>query len=529
MKTKGLFTLLFLMASLFAKAQNQKWNVHIGLSNRIEGAGDVIEYYDKGYYVEGVAEVSGEWKGWEIKTNINGTVLWDKILHHNLFSMQGTCTALDIEGNRYVAGVKFNNGTWPFISKFNHCGDELWCKILVDDQLNEASAWDIIINEGNEIIVLCNYLNNDLEAQIYLECFDQNGEYLWKKHYARQEDYPWIDVPVAYDLMEHNHGYYISGYCYWPFPSDTTHYFLRPLFIGIDSLYNEKWILPFYALDSIFGEAYYSIPLSDSVIMGVGKRRYYDNEVFSLLMFYDINGQELDYNQITNDQIGPDNKRNFITDIERINDSLFIAAAFFGPNSSGNPIGEFIIDTSANLYNFQSRPNVFSTPTLIKASDSNFVIVSTITEPNNDKNIYLYKIDENLEFVPFETNPYTYDSLCPEPIQSGTIDLSACMVWTGTEEIPSPEEYYSFIATIPITAYPNPAETEITLAFENTEHHTNMLLECYNIYGQRVHSEKIYKGQQQTKLSISNWRKGLYFAVIKSNGKVAGTGRFVRK
>ncbi len=101
------------------------------------------------------------------------------------------------------------------------------------------------------------------------------------------------------------------------------------------------------------------------------------------------------------------------------------------------------------------------------------------------------------------------------------------MVWTGTEEIPSPEEYYSFIASIPITAYPNPAETEITLAFENTEHHSNMLLECYNIFGQKVHSEKIYKGQQQTKLSVSNWSKGLYFAVVKSNGKVAGTGKFV--
>ncbi len=145
---------------------------------------------------------------------------------------------------------------------------------------------------------------------------------------------------------------------------------------------------------------------------------------------------------------------------------------------------------------------------LIKSSDNYFVIASTITEPNNDKNIYLYKIDENLELVPFDTNTYTYDSLCPEPIQSGTIDLSDCMVWTGTEEIPSPEEYYSFIATIPITAYPNPAETEITLAFENTEHHSNMLLECYNIYGQKVHSEKIWNGQQQTRLDVSGWGRG---------------------
>jgi hypothetical protein len=106
--------------------------------------------------------------------------------------------------------------------------------------------------------------------------------------------------------------------------------------------------------------------------------------------------------------------------------------------------------------------------------------------------------------------------------------LYDCDIITGTE-IPSPEEYYSSIATIPIAAYPNPAETEITLAFQNTEHHNNMLLECYNIYGQKVHSEKIYKGQQKTKLDVSGWAKGLYVAVVKSNEKVAGTVRWVKR
>jgi hypothetical protein len=525
MKTIATLIIFILITNLCTIAQDTDWEVHIGIPNRDEYANDVIEYYDNGYYIEAGYDISTIWHGWGIKTSIKGDVLWDKTLVHQQYEVSSRVATIDNEGNRYVGG---RMGGWPFATVFNPCGENEWCKIITDDQLWFGSTSDILINTNNEIVILCNYVGLDQEAKIFLACFDENGEYLWKKHYAKQEDYPWIDVPVAYDLLELNNEYYISGYCYWPFPDDTTHLFLRPLFIGIDSLFNEKWILPFYELDSVFGEAYYSIPLSDSVIMGVGKRRFYNNEVFSLLMFYDINGQELDYNQITNDQISPDNKRNFIRDIERVNDSLFIAAAFFGPNSSGNPIGEFIIDTSANLYNFQSRPNVFSTPTLIKASDSNFVIVSTITEPNNDKNIYLYKIDENLEFVPFDTNTYTYDSLCPEPIQSGTIDLSACMVWTGAEEIPSPEEYYASIATIPITAYPNPAETEITLAFENTEHHSNMLLECYNIYGQKVHSEKIWKGQQQTKLDVSEWGKGLYLAVVKSNGKTAGTERFVK-
>jgi hypothetical protein len=525
MKTKMLL-IIFLIINLNIYSQDQDWEVHIGVNGRYDEAYDLIEFYDKGYYIEGGYDISTNWYGWQVKTSINGDVLWDKTLDHQYFEVAGYATTIDTEGHRYVCG---RIGDWPFVSKFNSCGEKIWCKILAVNQYEDGWATDILINENNEIIVLI-YFDSELEIETnFLAGLSTDGEILWINGYASEINYPWIAEPLAYDLMEHNKEYYISGFCYWPYPNDTTHVFLRPLFIGIDSLFDEKWILPFYALDSVFGEAYYSIPLNDSIILGVGKRRFYSDEVYSLLMFYNINGQELDFNQITNDQISPDNKRNSISEIERINDSLFLAATFFGPNTTSNPVGEFIIDTAANLYNFHSRPNTFSNPSLIKTFDNNYAIATTINEPNNDKNIYLYKINENLEMIPFDTNTYTYDSLCPEPIQSGTIDLSSCLVWTGTEEIPSPGEYYSFIATIPITAYPNPAKTEITLAFQNTDHHNNMLLECYNIYGQRVHSEKIWKGQQETRIDLREWAKGLYFAVVKSDGKVAGSGRFVVK
>ncbi len=523
MKAKTLFTFFFLMANLFATAQNRKWEVHIGVSNKNEFSKDLIEYYDKGYYVEGTAG-----SGWQVKTDINGNMQWNQYLEHPDFLLQGWSVAMDNEGNRYIAGPKFNGITWPFVSKFNPCDEEVWCKVISHDQYEDGWATDILINDNNEIIVLI-YFDSEYEIETnFLAGFDAEGELLWINGYASTIDHPWILEPVAYDLMEHNNEYYISGYCYWPFPSDTTHYFLRPLFIGIDSLFNEKWILPFYALDSVFGDAYYSIPMNDSIIIGVGPRWLEGVNMNSLLMFYNINGQELCYAQIPNNAIGTNIDFNAIRDIERVNDSLFISPSYLGIGGE-TYFGELIYDTSATLWNYSIRDIYYGTSDITKTFDKNFVIATTIKEPNNDKNIYMYKVDENLQSVPFDTNPYNYDSLCPEPIQSGTIDLSDCMVWTGTEEIPSPEEYYSFIATIPITSYPNPAETEITLAFQNTEHHTNMLLECYNIYGQKVHRERIYKGQQQTKLDVSGWSKGLYFTVVKSNGSLAGTCKFVVK
>jgi hypothetical protein len=523
----NLITVLVLFySSIFS--QEQKWDAYIGINGRYEQAEDVLEYYDKGYIVDGGFQSSGNWYGWQNKTDVNGVVLWDKTLQHNSYQMGCRASVVDSDGNIYVFGTKMVGKSWPFVAKFDPCGENLWCKIFADDQLNSGSPRDIIINESGVLILLCGYLTNDLKAQVYLICLDKEGEYLWKQQYAAKENHPWIAQPSAKHLLELNNEYYVSGFCYWPFPTDTTHVFLRPLFIGIDSLFNEKWILPFYALDSVFGDAYYSLPLNDSIIIGVGIRKFYNNEDNSLIALYNTDGVEVGFSEITNQQIGPEIKSNQIRAIQRINDTLFLASAMFGVGLSVNPGGVYVIDTAGNLYNFQSKPNTTITH-LIKSSDNNFVLASSIKKPNNDQDIYLYKIDENLESVPFDNTPYVYDSLCPTPIQSGIIDLTSCMVWTGTEEVPSPQQYYATIAQIPLTAYPNPAETEITLAFQNTEHHNNMLLECYNLFGQRVHSEKVYKGQQKTKLRVEQWQSGLYIAVIKSDERVAGNVRFVKR
>ena len=139
----------------------------------------------------------------------------------------------------------------------------------------------------------------------------------------------------------------------------------------------------------------------------------------------------------------------------------------------------------------------------------------------------MYKINENLESVPFDTNQYTYDSLCPHQIQSGNIDLSDCLIVTDIGETPTPEEYYAKIKTIPIMAFPNPADDNITFGFENTNLHKNMQLECFDVFGRKVHKEKIYTGQLESEINISQWNEGLYVSVVMSEGKVLGKVKFV--
>jgi len=123
---------------------------------------------------------------------------------------------------------------------------------------------------------------------------------------------------------------------------------------------------------------------------------------------------------------------------------------------------------------------------------------------------------------------YTYDSLCPHPIQSGEIDLTGCDVITSIGEIPTLEEYRKGMQSIPIKANPNPSNTgEVMLEMENTELFNNMELQVFDVYGKQIHSEKVWPHQGAARLDVSGWQKGMYVAVVYSDGVVKGKCKFI--
>ncbi|MBN1339244.1 MAG: hypothetical protein JXA03_07970 [Bacteroidales bacterium] len=525
------------------------------MQNRNEWARDIIELYDNGYYISGGFEGDEFIKGWKIKTDINLEFIYDKVMEHDLGTVASRASISDDNGNIYVTGYTTYPDQWPFVTKLNSCGDKLWCKILIyEEEFTNGWSNDIILSGNDEVVILATLTDNlqpaDQINMTHLIGLSDEGEVLWKKPYASRNDYSWIRQPQGHSIKKIKDDYYISGFCYWPYPDDTTHFFLRPLFIGIDSLFEEKWILPFYALDSVLGIAYKSISVNDSLFMGVGIRKLPNSLDFGLLMFYNNDGEEIGFNELSNQQIGPDVNSNQFRDIARINDTLFMTSSLFGPGISTNPGGVLVIDTAANLYNQLPKPNT-SSADLIKSYDGNYIFVTSIEESKGDNDIYVYKINENLNDVPFDPTPHTYDSLCPGGIQSGTVDLTNCFIWTDISETPSPGEYYSFIKTIPVKAFPNPATAgQVTFEFENTEYLPPSVpawsptcrsgkadrppkggkwpsLRIFNIFGEKVHEERIYRGQGESRLNVGAWPQGMYIAVVVSEGRVVGRVKFV--
>jgi hypothetical protein len=521
--------IIILFVIISENLYSQRWEVILGEPYRRDYSLDVTEDYDKGYLISGGYESTACWL---MKTDINGNLLWEKYFEDETYSNVFFTVVPDNEGNIYLFGwrvIDFVSG-WPAVVKLDECGEMLWCKQFVDDQFWYGWFQDAILTESGDIIGLAHMESQEQIDQIFLYYINQDGDLLWKKSYASKNDHPLFAARDGKRIYRFEDKYLIAGHCYYPYPNNPYHVFLHPLFIMIDSLFQEQWVLPYGVSDSLLGKAYATAQITDSVFMGVGTCRFVDNGELinnSFLMFFNNNGDELGHRIISNESIDTSIRSNFIEDIERINDTLFLTSSNFGDLYEGNPYGEFVIDTSGNVYLNQQRPNTGIFGNLIRTFDSKYIVAASIKESKTNWDIYLYKINENLESDTLYPGIYLYDSLCSKPIQSGIIDLSDCEITTYIEDTPSPEDYYDLLLTISVKAYPIPARDYITFSYKNTEYHQNIKLQCFDVLSRKVHEEKIYCYQDVSRVDISGWNEGIYVAIVRSDGQVVGKARFI--
>ncbi|MDZ7743296.1 MAG: T9SS type A sorting domain-containing protein [Bacteroidota bacterium] len=518
---KSITFLVILFFITLVTFSQSRWDNVFGLPNKKEAFRDIIELYDKGYFVVS-GEITEQYT-WGVKTDINGNPLWNKTIG-NIDSMFSAVTAIqNMDGGLVMVGGYRESSEihGEMIIRLDGCGEKLWCSYLETYNYTSGHFWDIILLKNSNFLVLGRLGTPEQIEQVYLFCYSQEGELLWTKPYATKYDYPEIGFATGRDLYHFNDYYLISGYCYWPYPDNPEIYYLHPMIIKVDSDFNEEWVLPYGINDSVFGLLQGVLPLSESEYMGYGKCLE-DQDTRALIIQFDEESNETAYTIVPNEAIDPPTRFNLIQGAVQITDSTFIAAANWGPEEQGgNPNGEYIFDLSGNIFQYNSRPNSAGKSRVIKTSDGNYLF-GTYYKNGNDYDIYLYKLDSNLQSVPIDTNTYTYDSLCPGSIQSGYISLEDCGIITSMQDTPSPQEYYASLKTIPISTFPNPAKDKITFAFENTAKHENIQLEIYNIFGQKVHEQKIYTGQLEAKADVSGWGKGFMLWLSRAMGKLLG-------
>ena len=524
--------LIFILHSLFSFSQS--WPKYYGEPNRHDYSRDITETYDKGMLICG-GYFNDDFSGaWLIKTDINGDTLWEKILDCDGYNyLNAVHQAMD--GGLLACGAiqLGQSDQMPFVIKLNSCGEKLWCKAFVGTEVNPW-AQDIKETSSGEIIVLVNQYGENNVEDMDLFKLNPQGELLWRKPYCSGSIYPESAIPTGISLIRTlNDNYLISGDVYWEDPwNPGGAKGIRNLFILIDSMGTEQWVLPYGLQDSIYGSAKQVIEVGNNTFVGVGSYWPTEIEREMLVMKFNSLGIELDYNIINANMVDTNFVKGFFVDFKRT-DSLYHFGGIMGElMQGGNPVVEFKTDTNIfsenlNIYNYIQYNNNAEPYTLIKSFDNKLLSNSTFKESGN-WDISLSKLNLDLEYDTLYPGTYTYDSLCTEPglPQSGFIFLDDCDIITGID-VPSPEEYYAHLRTIPISVYPNPTIGKVNFAMENTQHHNNITLKCFNLMGKQVFETPVASGQTESSTAVQGWPQGMYVAVVYSDGFPVGECKFV--
>lgn len=517
---------------------SQVWPKYFGEPGKYDFSKDIIEAYDIGYLICGNIHVYGNEtvkNGWLIKTDINGAVLWEKVFDSDLHLIYISAIEQTNDGGILICGLINPNLSYadPFVIKLNSCGEKEWCKQFAGANNSTPSAPDIKETGSGEIILLVNEWGNYPEETMHLFKLSAEGDVIWKKPYCNGYIYPEAALPFGNKvIITSQNNYLISGDVYWEDPwNPGGPKALRPLFVMVDNLGVEKWVLPYGLSDTIHGTGDNIIQISNEHFAGIGS--YWTNQVYvePLFMKFDQNGNELDYQILYTSEITSELVGGSFQYSKLINSLFYTGGGFIFPDNLGYPIMEASLQYDSLNFSFIPLLNRIdeenSDPyTLNKTSDNKLLSNSTFKETGN-WDIVLSKLNLNLEYDTAYSGNYTYDSLCiPGPPQSGFIYLDDCDIITGID-IPSPEEYYAHLQTIPITVYPNPTNNRVTFAMENTEHHKNITLKCFNLLGKQVFQTSVIAGQKETSTVVSAWPQGMYVAVMYSDGMPVGQCKFV--
>ena len=474
--------------------------------------GWIIEDYDKGYLMSGwiYKDNSLTKYGWIIKTDVNGNILWDKKFGSGEYRMCFFEIEKTNDGGIIICGAtgKYNSLGYndPLFIKLDACGEIEWCTVFKSPDNNYGTGI-IPLSDGCFVGMMKYYGGYASNFRISLVKLDATGEPVWIQHLA-QEDSTIYNEEGYYLSLTSDSNYLVSGRCFCPGS--------RPFWIMTDTLGNQIWDLRWGG--GIGPAAHQTVENSNGNFYSSGGFILTGHPMTPTLFKFDKNGNQLYYALLLGDTIDGGGTEPLCL----FNDSTILV----GLNWSDNYYPDegysevFMIDTLGNIKKRrllieQNRP-----PTnIIKTFDNKILVSGSYADNNWD--IYLFKLNEDMEDDTLYSQTFTYDSLCPYQVTSDTIDLN-CNLFVDIEEIPLRNEVEKTFKV-----WPNPASVKLELEIGSWQPDEKKILQIYDIFGRKVKEIKISKGQQQINVDVSNWHNGLYIAVLKDDKNLIAKQKFM--
>ncbi|HOX79314.1 MAG TPA: T9SS type A sorting domain-containing protein, partial [Bacteroidales bacterium] len=495
---RTIHTLLFILS--FYNSHSQNWPKIYGDNIRALGY-EIMEEYDHGYQICGsiMKDANLFQYGWIIKTDINGSVLWDKKFGHpayeNFFlDFDGT----DDEGI-IACGATAQVDSWrdPLFVKLDACGEMEWCKIYLSDQMNHATG--VIHLPDGQFLGMLEYYGGDAQhIRISLVKMDAMGDPVWIKHLAQADST--IYNEEGYNLNSTLDGnLLVTGECFSPN--------LKPFYIKTDTSGMELWDIKWPA--GTAGYAKQSTFSSNGMIYSATGLTFPGHPKIPYLLKFTTNGAVINQYPLMGDTI----IRGGAESILLVGDTnLYVGLSWTDDPTLFDGYTDLQrTDTSGNLIIQRRLINgggSYPPQKIIRSFDDKILAVGHYYLDGN-WDIYMWKMNENLEDDTLYTQPMTYDSLCPYEIQSDTLELD-CGLFVNIDEIPTKEQYESSIKISP-----NPASDWVVLTLPDVIATGAVELTVYNILGKEEIDTKFNPVNRMISLDTSSLSSGMYLVVCK--------------
>jgi len=461
----------------------------------------IVLHYDKGFLLHGKFEPNYSSFNWLIKTDLNGDILWKKVIGIDNVTISIQEIALDDFGNCYMAGSTYYYGeddADPLIIKLNPCGEKEWCRVFSEDGNNYSRS--LVVNSDNSITVVLSYMYwPPYVNRICLSRLDSDGNLLWKKYYNGQDSL--IIGQDMYNIINTpDNGYLMTGLCYYPDPENPELNWRKPYFIKTDSDGNLLWERVIHQdVADPGGEAWNTVISPDSVYFYSSLSNYYHNpdRYAPTLLKMDMEGNIIDIFDIASPSTyGKLNEAKFISD------STLMASIAMGSSAPK----AVIIDTLGNIvYQTNLLDNEWMANT--EVTQDNKLLYLTMLHDNEDNfSTYLFKLNNQLQSDTIYSQIFNYDSLCPYPIVNDTIIQDNCGIIVGNGELILEKEEQ-------ISVFPNPTSKSFTVKSVHLEQ--GGILQLINMQGQNVMLKNIPSGITSHEVDVSGLQKGIYLVRFK--------------
>jgi hypothetical protein len=473
---------------------------------------DLSEAYDQGYFLtaftydsQGVPEY-----GWIIKTDINGEILWDKKTGDGDYRNWFSSSKITADNGLIISGStgKYSSGdNDPVFIKMDVCGEIEWCRVMLSPDQNYGKGI-IQLHDGSYIGMLQYYGEGAEYSRISLIKMDQTGEPVWIQRLA-QEDTLIYNEEGYHLLGTSDSNYLVSGRVYYPG--------MKPYWILADTTGEHIWDLKW---GGITGICFQTTEFQPGIFYSIGYEIPPGHQNLPALFKFDENGDEVDDILILGDTVS----RGGGGAVIGIDDSTLLSGIVWSNYLNLEEIfrSEIVkIDTIGSLVNRRLLLLEDRAPSNLTLTSDNKLLIAGDYVVDGNWDIYLWKMNQNLEDDTLYTQPMTYDSLCPYQIISDTVDLD-CDLFVNIDEIPTKEEYES---TIKIS--PNPARDWITLCFPDNLTNGIVKLSVYDLYGRQVLSKEIFPKDLLVSICVSELPSGIYFIVAYDTKDQAMHGKFI--